>query len=153
MRTMEVLLREHVKDLGRCGEVVKVAAGYMRNYLAPRRLAVPATSENKRQLSRRAERMALEDAQRTQELDALAEALAKVALKTSQKADEQGRLYGSVNAALVAELLSKAGYATEERNVRLDTPIKSVGEHPVSVHIHGERYVEVAVTVEAEAGA
>lgn len=151
MRSMEVLLREHVKDLGVCGDVVRVAPGYARNYLLPQRLAVPATEDNRRQMKRRAARMALELAARAEEISGAVEALSKLSVKTVQRADEQGHLYGSVTAALVAELCAAAGMPVDEKDVRLETHIKTVGEHAVQVHVHGEHQATITVIVEAEA--
>ena len=151
MKTVEVLLREHVDDLGRCGDVVKVAPGYARNYLLPYRKAVPATADNKRQIARRAARLAAEDAARAETVAAAIEALSKLELKTTEKADENGSLYGSVTAQNVAELATKAGQALDEKSVRLEAPIKTVGTHAVTVHVHGDQTAEISVVVEAEA--
>ncbi len=151
MRLVEVLLREHVKNLGVCGDVVRVAPGYARNYLLPQRLAVPATEDNRRQMTRRAARMATELAAQAEQVAGAVEALASLSVKTVQKADAQGHLYGSVTAALVAELCAAAGTPVEEKDVRIASQIKTVGEHAVQVHVHGEHYATITVTVEAEA--
>lgn len=153
MKNMEVLLREHVKDLGRCGDVVRVAPGYARNYLLPRRLAVPATEDNRRQIARRAVRMAAEDAARAEEVAVAVAALSRLTVRTVEKADEHGHLYGSVSAAKVAELCRAAGASIDEKRVRLEAPIKTVGEHTVHVHVHGEDHAEITVVVAAERGA
>jgi large subunit ribosomal protein L9 len=150
--TTEVLLREHVENLGRCGDVVSVAPGYARNYLLPRRLAIPATADNQRQIVRRATRMAAEEVARLGEITAAVEALSLLTVKTTQRADSGGHLYGSVNAAGVAELVVAAGTKVDEKAVRLaEGPLKTVGEHKVRVHIHGEHFAEITVVVEAEA--
>ncbi len=151
MRNVEVLLREHVKDLGVCGDVVRVAPGYARNYLLPQRLAVPATEDNRHQMRRRAARMALELEAHVEQISSAVEALSSLSVKTVQRADEQGHLYGSVTAALVAELCTAAGMPVDEKDVRLETHIKTVGEHAVQVHVHGEHHATITVTVEAEA--
>jgi len=151
MKSVEVLLREHVDDLGRCGDVVKVAPGYARNYLLPYRKAVPATEDNKRQIARRAARLAAEDAARAESVAATIEALSKLELKTTEKADENGSLYGSVTAQNVAELATQAGQALDEKSVRLEAPIKTVGTHAVTVHVLGDQTAEISVVVEAEA--
>ena len=147
MKTIEVLLREHVKDLGRCGEVVRVAPGYARNYLLPQRLAVPANADNLKQIARRAVRLAAEDAVRSEELAARIEALSALRVETSEKADENGHLYGSVSAARIAELCVAAGASIEEKDVRLETPIKTVGDHKVRLHVHGDEHAEITVAV------
>src|SRR5688500_406431 len=95
---VEVLLRDNVRDLGRCGDVVKVTPGYARNFLLPRRIAVEATEDNKRAMTRRRAVLDREEAQRTAEIEARVAALSGIVVKTSGKADDEGRLYGSVNA-------------------------------------------------------
>lgn len=150
MKNVEVLLRESVPNLGRVGDVVRVASGYARNYLFPHRIAVTATKQNVASMQRRAAIVAAEEAAKLADAQGRADALAKVVLKTRQKADENGHLYGSVNTGLVASLLSDFGYQVEEKDVRLDAPIKLVGEHKVPVHVLGELMAEVAVIVEAD---
>lgn len=148
---IEVLLREHVENLGRCGDVVTVAPGYARNFLMPRRLAVPATEENRKQLARRAARMAAQEVERLGEITAMVEALSQLQISTTQKADEAGRLYGSVNAAAITELCVAAGTQVEEKDVRLDEgPLKVVGEHKARIHVHGEHFAEITVVISAE---
>jgi len=151
MRDLEILLREHVTHLGRCGEVVKVSPGYARNYLFPRRLAVEATEENKRLMVRRRLRLDVEEAERDREIEARLGALSEVQLRTSAKADEQGRLYGSVSSAQLVTLLSRAGFEFEERDIRLDAPVKTIGSHVVPVHVSAERSALVRLEVEREA--
>jgi large subunit ribosomal protein L9 len=150
MKSMEVLLRDHVKTLGRCGDVVRVRPGFARNYLFPRKLAVAASEENKRVMVRRAQRLAVEEAETAKQISATVAALAGVVLRTRQRADDQGRLYGSVSPTVVAELLAKSGHGVEERNVRLDAPIKTVGTHTIRVHVHGEEFATVTIEVQAE---
>lgn len=150
MRDLEVLLRDHVEHLGRCGEVVRVRPGYARNYLFPRRLAVEATEDNKRLMQRRRTRLDLEEKEREQWIEARLSALADVELRTSAKADEQGRLYGSVSGAQLVTLLSRAGFEFEERDIRLEAPIKTLGSHLVPVHVAGERSASVRLEVERE---
>jgi large subunit ribosomal protein L9 len=149
-KKLEILLREHVQHLGKCGDVVNVAPGYARNYLYPRSLAVRANADNKLQMTRRRAKLDLEEAARNAEIDKHVSVLSAVAVTTKAKADAQGHLYGSVNAAQVAELLTKAGFPIDEKQVRLDAPLKTVGKHAVKVHVHGERVADVTVVVEAE---
>lgn len=150
MKTVEILLRENLGRLGRCGDVVRVAAGYARNYLLPRRLATEANEENKRIMLRRRVRLDAEDAARSAEIEAKVKVLSRAQISTAQKADESGRLYGSVNAALIAELLCELGHQVAERDVRPEAPIKSTGAHAVRVHVHGEYFAEVQLQVTAE---
>lgn len=149
MKSVEVLLREHVGSLGKCGDVVRVKAGYARNFLFPQKLATRATEENKRLMERRRGRLDIEEAERNKEIDARVELLSAVTLKTAQKADENGHLYGSVNAAAVSGLLAAAGHTIPEKDVRIEAPIKTVGEHKVRVHVHEDRFAEVTLDVTA----
>ena len=150
MKAMEVLLREHVRHLGRCGDVVRVAPGYARNFLLPRGLAAAATEDTKRQIARRAARLALEEAEKAEEVAAAVAALSELTVTALERADENGRLYGSVSAAAIADLCTAAGTEIDVKRVHLDAPIKTVGEHKVSVHVHGESYAEITVMVQAE---
>jgi large subunit ribosomal protein L9 len=147
----EVLLRENLKHLGKCGDVVKVAPGYARNYLVPRRLATEATTENKKLMARRRVRLDAEETVRNAEIDARVASLAGIVLKTTGKADGGGHLYGSVSAGQIVGLLHAAGHgAVTEKDVRIDTPLKSVGTHTVKLHVFGDRYADVQVAIEAE---
>jgi large subunit ribosomal protein L9 len=150
MKNVEVLLRENVDSLGRCGDVVRVRPGYARNFLLPRKLAVVATEDNKRLMARRRVLLDAEDAARSQELEARIAALATVALRTSQKADENGRLYGSVSAGTIVDLLRIAGFEFEEADVRLAAPIKDVGNHTIRVHVHADRFADIGLAVSAQ---
>lgn len=151
MKTTEILLREDIDKLGRCGDVVRVAPGYARNYLLPRSLATAATPENRAIMERRRARMEIEEAERNKEHAARVELLNAVTLAATERADEQGHLYGSVHAARVVELLAAAGHTVDERHIRLEGPIKTVGEYKVPIHVHGEFEAVVTLTVEAAA--
>jgi len=147
---VEVLLRDNIKTLGRCGDVVRVAQGYARNYLLPRRLAVTANEENKKAMVRRRAILDAEEAKRDAEIVLRVNSLNGIMVATKVKADENGHLYGSVNAATIVALLERAGHRYEEKAIRIDAPIKAVGTHPVKVHVHGDHFAEVKVVVEAE---
>jgi large subunit ribosomal protein L9 len=152
MKNTQVLLRETVKDLGKVGDVVMVRTGFARNYLVPRGLAVEASHDNIEMMKRRRARYDAEEQVRQAQVDARVAALAEVMVKTTEKADEGGHLYGSVNAAAVARLLTSAGHPTDERDVRLSEPIKTVGTHSVLIHVHGDSMGAITVVVEPSAG-
>lgn len=147
MKNTQVLLRQSVEHLGIVGEVVSVAPGYARNYLLPQLLAVDATPENIKMLERHKVRYQAEIAQLEQDIVKKIERLSQVQLSVSEKADESGTLYGSVGSGTIAKLLSEAGYPTGEKDVRLGEPIKKIGTHEVSIHIHGEHFAGIQVTV------
>lgn len=151
MKKVQVLLRENVDNLGRCGDVVNVAAGFARNYLVPRNMVVPATPENVKTMQRRKARLGAEDEAILADVKARIEALNALTLFTSGRADENGQLFGSVSGGAVARLLSERGFETEEHNVRLDQPIRTTGSHDVTIHVHGDHSAVVKVEVAAEA--
>ena len=150
MKNVSVLLRERVANLGEVGDVVKVAPGFARNYLLPRGFAIQATDDNIRAMERRRARIDAEEAERAAKIEAVVNEMGGLRVETTQRADETGTLYGSVSAAHVAELLTAAGHAISERRIRLEHPLKSVGEHEVEVHVHGERTALVTVVIQAE---
>jgi large subunit ribosomal protein L9 len=151
MKNVNVLLRENVPDLGHIGEVVRVRPGYARNYLFPHRLAVDATPENVRSMERKRVRVEAEEQAREAQISARIESLGHITLSVVEKADASGTLYGSVGPATIVKLLAKAGVQTEEKDIRLDEPIKSVGTHEIPIHIYGEHYAGIQIVVEAEA--
>lgn len=153
MKSVEILLRENVEHIGKVGDVVKVAAGYARNYLFPMGLAILATPENVALMARRRARQDAEEAARNAHHLERVEALNAVTIETSERADDTGSLYGSVSASQVAELIVAAGYQVKDSDVRLEAPIKSVGEHQIPVHVHGDMNASIKLTVNALAEA
>ncbi len=147
MKRVQILLRDNVENVGRCGEVVQVAAGYARNFLLPKRMAVPATPENVKMMQRRRSRLDAEDAALLADVQSRIAAMAGVTIETAERSDENGRLFGSVSASTIVRLLAERGFDIEERDVRLDQPIKAVGRHEVAVHVHAEHSAVVAVEV------
>ncbi|MEZ6017805.1 MAG: 50S ribosomal protein L9 [Planctomycetota bacterium] len=150
MADVEILLQRSVKNLGLVGDVLKVRPGYARNFLFPKKLAVPASEDAKRQISRRAARVREEEAIRLKEIAALIERIESLVLKTVMKSDANGNLYGSVNAAKIVSLAKAAGANIEEKDVRLEGPIKSVGAHRVRIHVRDDEFAEVSIEVEGE---
>jgi len=149
MKNLHLLLRENVPSLGRIGEVVRVRTGYARNYLLPRKLAVDATPENVRLMERKRVRTEADEKAREVEINARLEALGKITLSVIEKADASGTLYGSVGPGTIVKLLAKAGVQVEEKDIRLEEPIKSVGSHEIPIHVWGEHYAGIQIVVEA----
>jgi len=147
MARVELMLRENVRYLGKVGDVVTVAAGYARNYLIPNKLAVKATAENQRVLARKRERLDAEEAARNAELAARVAVLEGMVLETTERSDENGHLYGSVNAARVAELLNERDFEISDDNIRMARAIKESGTHEVELHLFGETSVTVTIEV------
>ena len=150
MARVELMLRENLRHLGKVGDMVSVAPGYARNFLLPRGLAAPATSENRRVLARKRERQDAEEKARNVELAARASALEGMVLETTERSDEKGHLYGSVNAARIAELLNEKGFEISDDSIRMGETIKESGTHAVELHLFGETTVNVTVEVTGE---
>ena len=147
---MEVILREEIENLGRRGEVVKVAAGYARNFLLPRRLAVAATESNKKIVDQERQAHLRREAKEISDSQELAKMLAAVEITIAQKAGENDQLFGSVTAQDISNALDKKGYTIDRRKVHLDEPIKMLGDFKVSVKLHREVSVELPVHVVKE---
>ena len=144
---MEVILREDVEKLGHRGEVVKVTAGYARNFLLPRRIAVAATGSNKKIVEQEREAYLKREAKVQNDAQDLAKLLSGVELNISQKAGENDHLFGSVTSADIAAALEKQGYTIDRRKVTLDEPIKTLGDFKVTVRLHKDVSVELPVHV------
>jgi len=150
MAHVELMLRENVRYLGKVGDLVHVAPGFARNYLVPRGLAVKATAENRRVLARKRERLDAEEAARNAELAARVAVIEGVVLETTERSDENGHLYGSVNASRVAELLNEKDFEIDDDNIRMERAIKDSGTHEVELHLFGETSVKVTIEVTGE---
>ena len=147
---MEIILREDVDNLGARGQLVKVAAGYARNFLLPKRLAVPATDANRKIVEQERQAHLRKDAKLKGEAEDLARLLGSVTVSIARKAGENDQLFGSVTAGDVADALAVQKYSIERRKIQLDEPIKTLGEHKVTVRTHKEVSVEITVNVTRE---
>jgi large subunit ribosomal protein L9 len=147
---MEVILREHVDNLGRRGDVVKVAEGYARNYLLPRKLALAVTDGNKRQIEREKKVAEVKDAEEKQQADAVAARIAQTELEIARRVGENDTLYGSVTSADIAHALEAKGFSVEKRRITLPEPLKSLGEFTVPIKIHRDVTAQVKVKVVAD---
>ena len=147
---MEVILREHVENLGRRGEIVKVADGYARNYLLPRKLALVATEGNKKQVERERGKFEVKEADERRVADAMAQHLASVEVVIPRKVGETEALYGSVTTVDIADALAAKGVEVERRKLQLHEPIKQLGEFDVPIKLHREVTAHVKVKVVAE---
>ena len=133
---MEVILREHVDNLGRRGDVVKVAAGYARNYLLPRKLALAVTEANKRQIERERKVAEAKDAEERQQSEAVVERLNQVEIEIARRVGDHDTLYGSVTTSDIAHALEVKGFAIEKRRIVLPEPLKALGDYTVPVRVH-----------------
>src|SRR5947207_11475687 len=147
---MEVILREHVDNVGRRGEVVKVADGYARNYLLPRKLALLATEGNKKQIERERAKFDAKEAEEQKVAGAIAERLASVEVAIARKVGETEALYGSVTTSDIAEALNAKGFDLDRRKLQLQEPIKKLGEYAIPVKLHRDVAATIKVRVIAE---
>ncbi len=147
---MEVILRDHVEHLGNRGEIVKVADGYARNYLLPRKLALPATDANKKWVERERKLAEAHDEKERSAAEAVATRLSALELAIARKVGENDQLYGSVTNADIAELLGQKGFEIDRRKILLPDPIKALGENTVPVKLHREVTAQVKVIVGKE---
>jgi len=147
---MEVILKEDVANLGHRGDLVKVAAGYARNYLLPRRFAVAATDANRKIVEQERQAHLRRDAKQENEAADLSKLLAGVSLSISQKAGENDQLFGSVTAKDIADALEAKAFTIDSRKIELSEPIKTLGEHAVTVKLHRNVTAEIKVVVTKE---
>jgi len=147
---MEVILREHVEHLGQRGDVVKVAAGYARNYLLPRKLALAVTANNKRQIDREKKIAEARDAEDRAQAEAIAQRLTQLDVEIARRVGENDTLYGSVTSQDIAQALKDKGFDIDKRKIGLDDPLKALGETMVPVKIHRDVTAQVRVKVVAQ---
>jgi large subunit ribosomal protein L9 len=147
---MDVILREDIDKVGTRGELVKVAPGYARNFLLPRKMAVPATASNKKIVEQERQAHLRREAKEQAGAAELGKMLGAIELTITQKAGENDQLFGSVTAADIANALEKQGYTIERRKVQLDEPIKTLGDFKATLKLHREVSVDVPVHVVRE---
>ena len=150
MRQVKVILRESVQGLGEAGDLVGVKVGYARNYLLPQGKALLATESKVRELEHH-KRVVLEKAARDlNDLKALRDRLESVALEVTARVGEEGKLFGSVTTAHIAELLAEKGYTVDRRKIHLSEPLREIGEHVVPIRLQRDLIAEVALTISPE---
>ena len=144
---MDIILREHIDNLGRRGDVVKVARGYARNYLLPRKLALPVTENNRRQIEHERKLAEVREAADKQTAEAFAASLGSAECVIARRVGEQDTLYGSVTAADIAESLAAQQIDVDKRKIQLGEPIRELGEFSIPVKVHREVTAQVALKV------
>ena len=150
MANSNILLVKPVDGLGGEGDQVKVRAGYARNYLLPRGIAVPLTGANRKQVEALKKRRAVREAQELTGAQEIAGKLEKTALAFAVKTGEGGRMFGAVTATDIHDKLTAAGLVIEKRRINLHTPVKTLGKHTVKVKLHPEITVELNFDVVSE---
>ena len=147
---MEVILREDIEKLGSRGEVVKVAAGYARNFLLPKRLAVLANESNRKIVEQERHAHVRKEAKLVDEAQDLSKLLTGVSVTIAQKAGEADQLFGSVTSKDIAEALAVQNFTIDRRKIHLEEPIKQLGEFKVPVKLHKDVTAEITVVVVKE---
>ena len=147
---MEVILRDHVDNLGRRGDIVKVAEGYARNYLLPRKLALAVTDANKRQIERERTNAEAKDAEEKAGAEAIGQRLTALDIEIARRVGENDTMYGSVTSADIAHALAAKGFEIDKRKIQLPDPVKALGELQVPVKVHRDVTAQLRVKVVAE---
>ena len=147
---MEVILREHVDNLGKRGDVVKVAEGYARNFLLPRKLALAVTEGNKRQIDREKKVAEARDAEEKLQAETLAQRISALEIEIARRVGENDTLYGSVTSADIAQALQAKGFEIEKKRIHLGEPLKALGETTIPVKVHREVTAQLKVKVVPE---
>jgi large subunit ribosomal protein L9 len=147
---MEVILRDHVDNVGKRGDVVKVADGYARNYLLPRKLALPATDANKHWIARERKISEAREGEERVAAEALAERLVALDLHVSRKVGDNDAMYGSVTNGDIADLLKEKGFDIDRRKILLPDAIRTIGESHVPVKLHRDVTAQLKLTVVKE---
>lgn len=147
---MEVILREDVEKVGSRGAVVKVADGYARNFLLPKRLAVPATDANRKIVDQEREAYLRREAKAKGDAEDLGKIMSDITLTFHHRVGENNQLFGSVTAKDIADALEAQKFHVERRKIQLDEPIRTLGEHTVNLRLHRDVNIPVKVVVEAE---
>jgi large subunit ribosomal protein L9 len=147
---MEVILKEDVQKLGHRGDVVKVAEGYGRNYLLPRKLAIEANAANRAVIEQMRSAALRRSAREKGEAEELAKQFEGLSVSFTRKAGEKDHLFGSVTSADIAEALEKKGFNVDRRKIVLNEPLKAVGDFTVPIRLHRDVATSVKVTIEKE---
>ena len=144
---MEVILRRAVDNLGHPGDLVKVSAGYARNFLLPRGYAFEATPGNRKRIEQERQRLEAAESSRRDEAQTFADKLGEVSLTFSARVGDEGKLFGSVTAADIAHQLDALGHKVEKRQIDLHEPIRALGVYRVAIRLHADVRPEIKVWV------
>jgi large subunit ribosomal protein L9 len=150
MRQVKVILSETVQGLGEAGDLVGVKVGYARNFLLPQGKALLATESKVRELEHHKRVVTEKAARDLNDLKALRDRLESVSLKVTARVGEEGKLFGSVTTAHIAELLAEKGYTVDRRKIHLSEPLRELGDHVVPIRLQRDLTAEVALKISAE---
>ena len=149
---MKIILRQDVDELGLEGDIINVANGYGRNYLIPKGIALEATPQNRKALELQRKKIEVRRVKARGEAEKLKQKVEEIVITLSQKAGEEGKLYGSVTSMDIASDLEKKGIVIDRRKILLEKPIKTLGEFEVPVKIYPEVTAAIKVVVAPEEG-
>lgn len=147
---MKVILLKDVKNIGKKGELIEAKDGYARNFLLPRGLAVEATASSMKELEHQDRAREKRDAKALEKAQGLKEKLQEEKLEMAVKAGEAGRIFGSVTSMDIAEVLEKLGYRIDRKNILLEHPLKTLGEHDVDIKLHPQVIARLKLVVTGE---
>ena len=147
---IEVILKQDVEHLGQRGDIVKVAPGYARNYLLPRKLALAVTEGNRRQIEHEKKTAALQEAQERAKAESSAQRLGQASVVIARRVGETDTLYGSVTVTDIADVLAAQGVDVDRRRIQLQEPLKHLGEHQVPIRLHRDVTAQIVVHVVRE---
>jgi len=150
MRQVKVILREDVQGLGEAGDLVGVKVGYARNYLLPQGKALLATESKVKELEHHRRVVTEKAARELSNLKALRDRLEAVSLEVTARVGEEGKLFGSITTAHIAELLAEKGYEVDRRKIHLSEPLREVGDHVVPIRLRADLTAEVALKISPE---
>ena len=149
---MKIILTEDVAELGLCGQTVEVKAGYARNFLMPRNLAIPATKGNLRAIDDLKTQKEMRDKKRRRGAEKIRDEIEKLQLTTQLVADDEGKVFGSVTTHAIADMLEQAGHKIERRAIQLEEPIKALGVFTIKVKLEKEIFANLKLFVDKKAG-
>jgi large subunit ribosomal protein L9 len=150
MRQVKIILSEAVQGLGKAGDLVGVKVGYARNFLLPQGKALLATQSKVRELEHHKRVVSEKSARDLKDLQALRDRLQSIALEVTARVGEEGKLFGSVTSAHIAELLAEKGYKIDRRKIQLGEPLREIGDHVVPIRLQTDLIAEVAIKISAE---
>lgn len=145
---MKVILTEDIAELGNCGQTIEVKAGYARNYLLPRNLAIAASKGNVSALDHVMKQKQLRDKKRLQGAEKVRDALEKLTLNTHLVTDDEGKAFGSVTTHHIADLITEQGVEIDRRTIELDEPIKALGVYTIKIKVDKNLFASVKLFVE-----
>ena len=146
---MKIILLQTYENLGKVGEIITVKAGFARNYLIPNQIGSPATKQNIKSLESFLKAQEIKEAKNRVNLEALSKKLNSLTLKFDMQAGEEDKLFGSITSQMISDSLSEKGYTIDKKEINLDEPIKSLGNHKIEINLGYELETKIKIKVQA----